>query len=183
MKRDEAKKYVANLELTGDDKRSFETFQPLADAMKEFAKSGVVVVTSDSEVRTINERDFTELHLQAEDGDDSPVKVIMAYNNRNIYVEGESLKEIGEKNIDNAIGSLAAFKVDSVDMTGEYPMRRSVAAEALNFLPTKEFTNADWTTLRTKYEENADNRKAAGSALYDARPLFEIPKIHITPVE
>lgn len=179
----DAKKLVASLELTDADKRSFETFQPLAAQMKKFEESGVTVVTVDSDVRTINDREVTELHLAPENGEDTPLKMVLAYNNRNIYVDGSSLKEIGEKDIDNAIGTLAAFKVDSVEMTGEYPMRRSKAAEALGFLPTKEFTNADWTTLRAKYDSDETLRKAADSPVYDARELFEIPKINITAVQ
>jgi hypothetical protein len=182
MNVENAKKLVKSIDLTDADKRSFETFQPLAGQMTKFAESGVTVVTVDTDQRTINERQVTEFHLAPADNDAAPLKMILAYNNRNIYVDGVSLKDIGEKDIDTAVGTLAAFKVDSVEMTGEYPMRRSKAAEALGFLPTKEFTSADWSALRAKYDSEESLRKAADSPVYDARDLFEIPKVNITAV-
>jgi len=185
MTKEEAKTLMASIDLTADDQRSFETFQPLAGQMKQFADSGETVLTVATDVRKLDtasgKREVTELHFAPEGTEDvAPVKVILAYNSNNFYLpSGESLREVGEKNIDEAIASLAAFKVTSVEMTGTYPMRRSKAAEALGFVPTKELTSADWNTLRAKYTENDDNKGAATAPIYDARAIFEIPKINI----
>jgi hypothetical protein len=183
MKKEEAKKYVASLEMTDADKRSFETFQSIHDAMTKFKESGVTVLTVNSEQRTINERDLTEFHLAPEDSEETPFKMILAYNSNNIYADGESLRKLGEKDIDKAVAILGAFKVTETELTGEFPMRRSRAAEALGFTPEKEMTGADWTKLRKKYESAPDLREAAESAVYDARPIFNIPKIHIEAVD
>lgn len=187
MTKEQAKKLVGEIILTKDDKRSFETFQPLAGIMKQYAESGDTLLTIDSEVKTLDtqqgQREVTELHLAPEGTEDvAPTRMILAYNSRNFYLpSGETLREVGEKDIDQAIGALAAFKVSSVEMTGQYPMRRSKAAEALGFVPTKNLANADWTTLRNKYTESDEMKKAATSEVYDARPIFEIPKINIEP--
>lgn len=191
MTKEQAKEFVAGLKLTPDDEKTFETFQSLTEQMEAYQKSGKVILTVSSEVKDLKigpskeERSVTELHLQPVDEDTAPkTKMILAYNSRNFYnKDGVTLHKIGETNIDEAIAELAAFKVTSVERTGEWPMRKSVAAEELGFTPDKVMVNADWTRLREKYDESADNRKAAKATVYDARPIFEIPKINIESVD
>lgn len=179
---EEAIKYAKSIELTDADKRSFEDFQPLAKQMQGFLDGDDTVLIINSEVRTIAEREVTQLTLEPVDSDTNPIKLVLAFNNRNIFVNGETLKSIGEKDIDVAMAAIGAFKVKSVDMTNEWPMRRSLAAQNLGLLPTKKFTDADWALLRKEYE-SPDNRKAATDEVYDAAPRYEIPHVEISPVE
>ena len=175
----EAIEYVAQIQLTDNDKKSFETFTPLAKQMQPFFDSKAVVLCTGSEVREFDptgtnkeKRQFTEFHLQPEGTDDPLTKVILAYNNRNIFVGENSLRDIGEKNIDHVAPALAAFTVEKIEMTGHFPMRRSKAAEELGYVPSKTFVSADWAALRAKYDESDDMKKAAEAELYDARPSF-----------
>lgn len=179
----EAQAYAKGIDLTDADKRSFEDFQPLAEQFKPFLDSGDTVLMINSERRTIVEREVTQLTLEPQNSDNKAVKLVLAFNNRNIYVGGKSLKEIGEKDIDAAMTAVGAFKVESIDLTGEYPMRRSVAAETEELLPTKVFTDADWSKLRKTYNSSPEMRKAAVNETYDAAPRYEIPHIEISPVE
>lgn len=191
MDRKEAKELVSGIQLTEDDNRTFETFQSLTKKMEEFQAAGVVVLTVGSRERTLKvgpqkteTRKVTEFDLQPEAQDDAAkTRMILAYNSRNLYLPtGESLHTIGAKNVDEAVSALAAFTVTKVEMTGEYPMRKSIAAENLGFTPDKEMSSDDWSRLREKYDETAENRGPAKAAIYKAEEVFEIPKIHIAPV-
>lgn len=180
---EQAKDYAKSIDLTDADKRSFEDFQPLAEQFKPFLADGDTVIMTNSEVRDILDRKVTQLFLEPVDSENKPVKLVLAFNNRNIYVDGKSLRTLGEKDIDVPMTALGAFKVKSIEMTGEWPMRRSAAAEAEGLLPTKVFTDADWSTLRKTYESSAEMKKAAVNESYDAAARYEIPHIEITPVD
>lgn len=180
---EEAKKYAKSIDLTVADKRSFEDFQPLAEQMKAFLDNNDTVIMTGSEVRNIIDRDVTQFTLSPVDSDTKPVNLVLAFNNRNIYVDGVSLKALGEKDIDSVMPALAAFIVKSVNLTGEWPMRRSIAAQELGLVPSPTLTDAQWSSLRKKYEGDADMRKAATDEAYDARLSYEIPHIEISPIE
>ena len=187
MKIEEAKERMATVKPTKDDEKSFETFQPLAEALKKFEESGDVVLTTKVEPRELTvgdaKRSVSELYFEPEGAENAtPVRMIMAYNSRNFYIGEENLRTIGERDIDAAFASLAAFKVKSVEPTGLYPMRRSKAAENLGYVPSKKLTQDEWGKLREEYSDDA-NKVAAKGEVFNATEAFEIHKFNIEVVD
>lgn len=179
MNRKEAKELIKNLALNDNDRRTFQTFQPLGKLME--THKGKILLTAGVGTREIQDKDYTELTLAPENGDGVKVNVTLAYDARNLFVGGKSLSEIGrEGQVEDAVANLASFQVDEVEFTSEYPWKRSQAAQMLGFVDkdATEMTNADWTNLRKTYESSEAMRKAAD----DVSDIFEICKIHITPV-
>ena len=178
QKRLDAKKLVEVINLNDNDKRTFQTFQPLGKLME--THKGAVLLTAGVGTRSIQDKDYTELTLKPENGEGIDVKVTLAYDSRNIFVGDKSLSDIGRDGAaEDAVANLASFEVKEVTFTGEYPWKRSRAAEVLGFVDKDEMTNADWTALREKYEANPEMRNAADGV----SDIFEISKIEITPVQ
>ncbi len=176
MSIEESKKLVEGIVLNENDKRTFQTFQPLGKLME--TQKGNLLLTAAVGTRNIQDKDYTELTVKPANGEGLDVKITLAYDSRNLFVDGKSLSDIGkEGDALDAVANLAAFQVDSVDFTGHYPWKRSRAAEILGFTDKDDMTDKDWSTLREKYESN-DDMKAAADGVSD---IFEISQIHISP--
>lgn len=185
MTRKEAIALVSNLPLTANDKKAFTQFQPLGKIMEEH--KGQVLMATGHDFREILGEKYLQLNLAPETGKGPNVSVTLAYDSRSIFttLEGEteakSLRDIGrETDHDVAIGKLAAFTVDSVEFTGEYPWKRSKAAETLKMtdIENEDMKQGDWNRLSDLYKSSADMRGPAE----DVNEIFQITKTFITPV-
>lgn len=176
MSIEESKKLVKGIVLNENDKKTFQTFQPLGKLMETQKKNLMLLAAVGT--RSIQGKDYTELTLKPENGEGLDIKVTLAYDSRNLFVDGTSLSDIGkEGDAADAVAHLAAFEVDSVEFTGKYPWKRSHAAEVLGFVDKTDMTNADWNTLRDKYD-SADKYQKAADGVSD---IFEISEVHISP--
>lgn len=182
----ESKKMISELanNLTKNDTRTFSSFEPFGKKMEAFENQ--VLQTVGKGTRTITrdgqDEDFTLLKFGPTVGEAKGVEMTIAFDARNIYVNDKSIRDIGkEVDVETGLQNLAKFKVDKVEFTGTYPWTRSAAAQKLGYLEAKieDMTSADWTKLRKEYD-SAPVMQGPGEGV---DPIFEIAKVHITPVD
>jgi hypothetical protein len=181
MTKKDAFEIIANLanQLNENDKKTFTPFMPLGKTMEQH--KGNVLLTSAVGTREIQGADFTTLTFAPDNNVGPNVPFTIAYDSRSLYVDGVSLRDIGrDSDIETAVGNLAAFTVKDVEFTGSYPWKRSVAAEKLKYVDVlnDDMTNTDWKNLQELYDSSEDMQKAAEGI----NDIFEIVKVHITPI-
>ena len=180
MTREDAKNVIKNLNLTDRDKRTFQNFQPLAQHFKPHV--GNILLTEEAGSRTIGEDEYTTLTLAPENGQGAKVPVTLAFDVRNFFVNGKSIRTLGtEGDIDAAVANLAAFEVQDVKPTGFHPMLSSKAAVETGYYgkEASKMEQADWRKLGEAYNASDDMKAAADETVGADR---EIHEIHIVPV-
>jgi hypothetical protein len=165
--------------LTENDKRTFVVAESFGKQMSAYQDK--TLHTIGAEQKVYNEQKYTALKFGPVEGKGKNIDMVIAFNARNVYVDGKSIRQIGQDGeAEDALSNLAMFTVDKIEETNTYPWTRSKAAENLGLLnkPSDEYTQQDWNKLRAEYEAAAANQRAA-SGVSD---LFEIVNVHITPV-
>lgn len=177
-----ARKMLADLSLTEDDKKRFSPRGSLASQLeKSIGKVMLVIGTRTKELKSGAE--LTVLQLAQEELQSERADLTPAYDMQNIFLTSDketSLYELGVGNEGrNALSQLAVFQVDEITNTGKFPFKFSRAAQELDI--DIDEPEIDWAKLRAKYNKDEKFQVARDDADRDISWL-EIRHIFISPV-
>ncbi len=177
-----ARKMLAELSLTDDDKKRFSPRGSLASQLTDsIGKVVLVIGTTTKELKSGSE--LTVLQLAQEQDQSQRADLTPAYDLQNIYLSTDketSLLDMGVGNEGrNALAQVAVFQVDSIVPTGKFPFKFSKGAQELGIAIDAD--DIDWVALRAKYNSDAKFTVARDDADRDISWL-EIQHIFISPV-
>jgi len=177
-----ARKMLADLSLTEDDKKRFSPRGSLASQLEK-SIGEVMLVIGTTTKETKNGAELTVLQLAQSKVQSERADLTPAYDMQNIFLSSDkdtSLYDIGVGNEGrNALSQLAVFQVDDITDTGKFPFKFSRAAQELDI--EIDATDIDWVKLRAKYNKDEKFQVARDDADRDISWL-EIRHIFISPV-
>lgn len=188
MRREESRKLSQHLCLLDADMNKLKTHKPLWSQLTPYI--GKVLLLHETGARTYKDKDYTVLSYREEESGVNVCKITPAFDSKNIFISGGyppainqpiSLRGIAKNHsIEEMVGELAYFRVESIVPTKEYPLTASKAYERL--FPDKhpsDLSHEEWTALRKYYDSSAE-MKTAGN---NYTSFHEIHKIYISKVD